>query len=344
MKEFSKVLMAALIGLAGGAGADDASTTKGAEPVDGHTYVKVTDKLDSLSLGRVPTTLEELQLLEQQFVQVIQTARACTVAVRIGNAQGSGVIVRDGYVLTAAHVAMRPGLSASLTMADGRVFQGKTLGMNRSVDAGLIKIDHPPADLRYVTLGASSGLRPGMWCLAVGHPGGLETGRAPVIRAGRILSTRDKSIITDCALISGDSGGPLYDVSGRLIAVHSRIGNDLADNIHVPIDFYRESWDRMAKGEAWGYLPGFRPIIGVRRNTESERALVASVAEGSPAERAGIQAGDIVVRFGERAITSFPALISAVDDTMPGEHIVVEVERNSVLKRLLLVIGRDPNN
>ncbi len=307
----------------------------------GRTFVAVNSSIEGLVRGRAPDSLDQLRALEQQVVQVVERARECTVSVRIGNAQGAGVIVSpDGYVLTAAHVAMRPGLSAILIMSDGRRLRAKTLGMNRNVDAGLIKIESPPEDLPCASLGTSRDLRPGMWCVAVGHPGGYEQGRGPVIRAGRILSTRDQAIVTDCALISGDSGGPLFDVTGRLIAIHSRIGNDILDNIHVPIDYYDTSWDRMAAGQTWGHLPGFKPVIGVTRNPDSEVAQIGAVKPESPAEKAGLQAGDVVLGFNNVTITDFPSLIAAVEDTMPGEHVMMRVQREESVFNTTVVIGR----
>ena len=180
------------------------------------------------------------------------------------------IITDTGYVLTAAHVAMRPGKRAWVTLWDGRHVEATTLGMNREVDAGLIRID--PGQNRgqawpHATLGTSDNLVPGMWCVATGHPGGYDKKRGPVTRVGRILMVKPESIYTDCALIGGDSGGPLFDIAGRLIAVHSRIGNDVADNLHVPIDHYDEAWDRMANSQAWGYLQGFKPVLGVQGRT-----------------------------------------------------------------------------
>ena len=172
---------------------------------------------------------------------------------------------------------MRPGTKAMITLSDGSMVRATTLGMNRNVDAGLIKIDPNQNDGRpwpHATLGKSENLVPGMWCVATGHPGGYDKSRGPVTRVGRILAVKDGAIVTDCALIGGDSGGPLFDIAGRLIAIHSRIGNDVADNLHVPIDHYGLSWERMRDGEAWGFLPGFRPVLGVTGSKSSPQAIV----------------------------------------------------------------------
>src|SRR6056297_2981088 len=263
----------------------------------GITRVEPPEQLVSLIRnGSVPSNLEQLLALEKQQQQIAKRAADCTVNIQInghetGSTQGCGVIITDdGYVLTAAHVAERPGLKVKLTLNDGRAVSARTLGMNRGVDAGLIKIDSGQNDgqpWRHASLGTSVNLRPGMWCVATGHPGGYDQERGPVTRVGRILQVREGAITTDCALIGGDSGGPLFDLEGKLIAVHSRIGNDVADNLHVPVDHYDEHWDRLANGEAWGYLPGFRPVLGVTGQPDLEEARIVQVRPGSPAESAG---------------------------------------------------------
>ena len=294
-----------------------------------------------LERGGEPDSIAQLRLLEKQCQRIAKRAESCTVSVQIGRAQGCGVIITEsGYILTAAHVAMRPGKSARVTLSNGRVVLAKTLGMNRHVDAGLMKIElgqNGSDPWSHATLGKSEDLAAGMWCIASGHPGGYDLTRGPVARVGRILRTRLGAIETDCALIGGDSGGPLFDIAGRLIAVHSRIGNDVSENLHVPIDFYGKSWDRMQNGDAWGYLPGFRPVIGVRGPESSS----VTVYPGSPAEDAGIETGDSIDQFGDVVITTFEDLKKAVADTMPGEQVAVWISRNGVSMKKTLEIGRD---
>ncbi len=319
---------------------------------DGTTYVEPPEQLVGLIReGSVPSTLDQLLALEQQQRKIAKLAASCTVNIQIngheaGNTQGCGVIISDdGFVLTAAHVAERPGLRVKLTLADGRSFTAHTLGMNRKVDAGLIRIDpgqNQGQPWPHASLGNSKQLKPGMWCIATGHPGGYDMDRGMVTRVGRILSIRTGSIVTDCALIGGDSGGPLFDMQGRLIAVHSRIGNDVADNLHVPVHHYEESWDDLYAGKSWGFLPGFRPVLGVRGSPTSELAVVDSVRAQSPAEQAGILPGDIIQSLGPDIVTDFDSLKEAVAQTMPGKRVVVRLQRNGQTKRLIVEIGRDP--
>jgi len=310
------------------------------------TSIDVPSELQSiLELGGTPTSLPQMVELERQHQRVADRVAACTVNVAIGPAQGCGVIVSpDGYVLTAAHVATRPGKNAIITFKDGRTVTAVTLGLNRSVDAGLIKINdgqNEGRDWPHASIGTSERLRPGMWCVATGHPGGFDRNRGVVTRVGRILAVRPDALVTDCALIGGDSGGPLFDIAGTLIAVHSRIGNDVADNLHVPIDHYDATWDRLAKGEAWGFLPGFQPVLGVRGRQGAELAEISVVVAGSPAEAAGFREGDIVERFGDVDITDFQSLRNGVEDTMPGERISVWIRRGEKRLRLSVEIGRN---
>ncbi|WP_283433737.1 S1C family serine protease [Neorhodopirellula lusitana] len=329
----------------GDAGQSPAQVDRVRRVPKGDTWVEPPPALQSLlKQGGVPDSLVTLRLLQRQQQRIADRAASCTVSVQIGPAQGCGVIITPtGYVLTAAHVAMRPGKSAVLTLSDGRTVTATTRGMNRNVDAGLMKIDSNQNSGKpwpHATLGSSTDLKPGMWCIATGHPGGYDRGRGMVTRVGRILDVRPGSLVTDCALIGGDSGGPLFDLSGRLIAVHSRIGNDVADNLHVPINHYDDSWSRMDQGESWGFLPGFKPALGVRGNSSDVKASVKEVTAGSPAEEAGIEPGDVVERFGDIQITGFESLKKAVSDTMPGERVKVWVRRQGNLVQVVVEIGR----
>ena len=330
----------------GAASAFAQSSLVSTTPLSGGTEVSLPEGLQELfAHGGVPGSIEQLRLLELQQQRVAAEAADCTVSVRIGPAQGCGVIVTEtGYVLTAAHVAMRPGKNATVTFSDGRQVSATTLGMNRKVDAGLIKIEpgqNEGEPWPHATLGSSDDLEAGMWCIATGHPGGYDHQRGPVTRVGRILAVRSGALVTDCALIGGDSGGPLFDLKGQLIAVHSRIGNDVADNLHVPVDHYDESWERLVASESWGFLPGFRPVLGVSGNSSSTVARVIRVATGSPADEAGFQPEDVVEQFGDVVITDFQSLKEAVADTMPGERVKVWLNRDGTRLQVTVEIGRE---
>ena len=103
-------------------------------------------------------------------------------------------------------------------------------------------------------MGHSDDIKPGTWCMALGHPGGIQQGRTPPIRLGRVLNSGKgaRFLVTDATVISGDSGGPLFDLEGRVIGVHSNIGMNVNQNQHVPIDVYREQWNDLLAGKAIG--------------------------------------------------------------------------------------------
>ena len=143
----------------------------------------------------------------------------------------------------------------------GKTRKGKTLGGNGTIDSGLAKITEE-GQWPFVEMGVASDMKKGDWCLVTGHPGGFKPGRPPVVRLGRILEINDttaaKYIRTDCTLVGGDSGGPLFDMHGQVVGIHSRIGAAITYNIHVPIDAYTATWDRLSAGEVWG-----SPFLGV---------------------------------------------------------------------------------
>jgi S1-C subfamily serine protease len=311
----------------------------------GDTLVSLDPELGSLSRGGIPQSTRELIALEKQQTKVIDRIGAVTVNIQQGAAQGSGVLITtDGYILTAAHVAGKPGRDAYVTLEDGRRLKATTLGMNRYMDAGLVKIDNTSGEsFPHASLGRSKPLRVGQWVIATGHPGGWVSNRPAVMRVGRIIDLMPSTLVTDCALIGGDSGGPLFDLEGKLIGIHSRIGTDVIDNMHVPIDVFDDSWDRMAKSEAWGTLPGYKPWIGVNGSARNDVAEIASVPEGSPSDRAGIQAGDIIQRFDGRLVSNFDELIAAVNSTLPGDRVTVEIQRDGKLLRTSLIVSVKDN-
>ena len=319
----------------------------------GATFVALSPVLTSVARGNEPKSLNELRALEAQQARVAEKIDAVTVNVQQGIAQGSGVIIVGRYVLTAAHVAGSPDRKAFIITNDGERYEAKTLGMNQDMDAGLLEIVDPdfPTTWPYATLGKSRDLLEGQWVVAAGHPGGWQAKRGSVIRVGRILkisrgpirrgdrSKKAHTLFTDCALIGGDSGGPLFTLEGKLIGIHSRIGTDVEDNMHVPIDVFGDSWKRLKNGEKWGVLPGFRPMIGVTGTQGDLRPLIAQVEPLGPAARAGLKAGDLVLTFNGIKITTFEELRMGVQARMPGDIIVLTVKRGQDIMRLNVTIG-----
>jgi len=298
---------------------------------------------------RAPSTPEQLQMLEAHQQALIKLVTPCVVGLQVGDAQGSGVIVSpDGLILTAAHVVQRPGQRMRVFFSDGKVARGITLGMDRSADAGMAKItgntDDPQATdgvtYPYVTVGDSDALRIGEWVIAIGHHGGYRPDRAPPVRIGRVLAKSDDVITTDSLLVGGDSGGPLFNMRGEVVGIHSRIGFSLSANMHVPARSFQSSWDRLVKGEIWGEVPRGSPYIGVRGDPDSTEARIAQVEPNQPADRAGIKVGDVIVRFDGQEVKTFSDLVGMVAEREPGEKVKIVVRRGEELIELELVIGR----
>lgn len=296
--------------------------------------------LTRIYAGGEPKSVAELKAMEQHQQELAKKLISCTVGIVVGPAHGSGVIIsEDGYVMTAAHVAGKPGRQATFILPDGRMAKGKTLGMHRTLDAGLMRItDKGPWP--FVEKAEPDGIEVGAWCVATGHPGGFQEGRQPVVRIGRVLLTDKFAINTDCTLVGGDSGGPLFDMSGKVIGINSRIGRPLTANMHVPIAAYHEAWDRLIKGEAWGHFPGTGPYIGVQGDPNSSLAKVARVRPKGPAQKAGLKPGDVIQKYGDKQITDFASLQMCVNDSKPGDKVTLEVLRGEKTVKLQLVVGK----
>ena len=220
-----------------------------------------------LKLHAAPDNIDDLRGIEKHVERVIERVNPAVVGVLVGPGQGSGVIIsEDGYVLTAGHVSGKPNQDATVILPSGERLKAKTLGQNKGIDSGMVKIVPGDNDkdrkFPFLEMGKSVDLKSGQWVLAIGHPGGFRKNRTPVVRVGRILAANPFLIRTDCALVGGDSGGPLFDMQGRVIGIHSRIGGkEITENVHVPVDTYRQTWDRLAKGESWGGQLGSVEVV-----------------------------------------------------------------------------------
>lgn len=298
-------------------------------------------KLDHL----VPETVDDLRALQEQVKKTLKKVIPATVGLQVGGASGSGVIIdKEGHVLTAGHVSGQPGRKVTIILHDGRRLAGKTLGANNGIDSGLVKITEK-GNWPVAELGKSDELKKGQWVISVGHPGGFQTGRAPVVRLGRVQQSNDSLISTDCTLVGGDSGGPLFDLSGRVVGIHSRIGLFITANIHVPVNTYKETWDRLVKAEVWGGrlgrpTPANAPWMGVERDETAKECRIKRVVPGSPAARAGLKENDIIRKFDGRKIDSFDDLGPAVLNKKIGDKVKVEIVRGNTPMTLELTLGK----
>ena len=303
-------------------------------------------QLAKIFAGGVPEGPGDLRAMEKHVRKIAAKVTQATVGIGMRGAGGSGVIVsKDGYVMTVGHVTRQADRDVAIILPNGQAVKGKTLGGNLSVDSGLIKITAKPKGKDgwpYCEMGVSKSLKRGQWCLAAGHPGGFRPNRTPPVRLGRVLRNLSAVIVTDCTIVSGDSGGPLFDMEGRVIGISSRIAGPLDANIHVPVDLYRRDWDRMVKGETWGVMPGRRggAHLGVMSDATSGKAVIRTVVPGSAADKAGMKPGDVVTKFANHLVSNFPMLAVLIAHKKPGDKVKITVERDGKTLVLQAVLDK----
>jgi serine protease Do len=283
--------------------------------------------------------LKDLTRLEARIEAVSQRVMPATVALisKKSGSSGSGVITTaDGLILTAAHV-VQGAEEVEVVFSDGKQVTGKVLGANFSKDIAMVQIT-TPGPWPCAEMGTSKSLTAGDWVLALGHSAGFDAARTPPVRFGRVISRGPGYFLTtDCTLIGGDSGGPLFDLEGKIIGINSSIGVSLTNNNHAGIDGFKQDWDRIKGGEAWGKLSidPFRnpetPALGIQfasfRGVKG--VTVTRLVMGSPAAAAGVRRGDVIQTLNGGEISEESELLQIIAKQRPADTLKLGILRDS---------------
>ena len=262
---------------------------------------------------------------------------------------GSGFILNaDGYVMTNAHV-VEGAEEVFVTLADKREFKARVIGADKRTDVAVVKID--ATGLQAVRVGDVGRLKVGEWVIAIGSPFGLENTVTAGIVSAKARDTGDflPFIQTDVAINPGNSGGPLINMRGEVVGINSQIysrsGSFIGISFAIPIDEAIRVADQLrANGRV------IRGRIGVQIDQVTKEvaesiglgkpsgAMVRSVESGGPADKAGVEAGDIITKFDGRVIEKSGDLPRIVGGTKPGTKATLEVFRRGASKELSVTV------
>ena len=293
----------------------------------------------------VPASLEDLRIMERHVKALAARVSPAVVAVEVGTGSGSGVIISaDGLVLTAGHVGGAPDLDVRFTFPNGRKARGKTIGVNAENDTGLMRItDRGPwphaevGDLRQACVG--------YWVLALGHPGGFDLRRSLVVRLGRIIQMDSGALQTDCTISPGDSGGPLFDMHGRVIGIHSAISTSMAENYHVAVTAFYNGWSELVKAPAPKLQVEQRQAyVGARGADDADGCRLTAVDADSPAAKAGLRPGDLVLKVDGQEVRLYASFRRWVAQAEPGDTLNVEIKRGDKVLSLEVKVGALPGH
>jgi putative serine protease PepD len=264
-----------------------------------------------------------------------------------GTAQGSGFVIGSNGDIVTNHHVVEGATSIKVTFADGTTADAKLVGSDATTDLAVIHVDVPSSELHPLSFGDSSALQVGDAVVAIGDPYGLEN----TVTAG-IVSALDRTITspnnhpiggaiqTDAAINSGNSGGPLLDLNGRVIGVNSQIESSSGGNIGigfaVPSNTVKTVVAQLiADGKAT------HPYLGVRLSDSSDPAgaKVGEVASGAPADKAGLQTGDVITAVDGSTVTSSDQLVAALAAHSPGDQVELRVVRGGSTRTVIVTLG-----
>lgn len=259
------------------------------------------------------------------------------------------ILTADGFVMTNAHVVAGAD-EVLVTLTDKREFKAKIIGADKRSDVAVVKIE--ATGLPAVKIGDINRLKVGEWVMAIGSPFGLENSVTAGIVSAKQRDTGDylSFIQTDVAINPGNSGGPLINMRGEVVGINSQIysrsGGSQGISFSIPIDEATRVADQLRSS---GKVT--RGRIGVQIDRVSKEvaesiglgkphgALVRGVENGAPAEKAGIEAGDIIIKFDGKAIEKASDLPRMVGNVKPGTKAVVTVFRRGATKDLSVIIA-----
>lgn len=269
--------------------------------------------------------------------------------------QGSGFIISaDGYILTNAHV-VDVADEVTVRLTDKREFKAKVIGTDSRTDVALIKIE--ASGLPRVVIGNPNLLKVGEWVAAIGSPFGFENSVTAGIVSGKGRSLPQENYVpfiqTDAAINPGNSGGPLFNLRGEVVGINSQIysrtGGYMGMAFSIPIDVAMDVADQLrTHGKiSRGWL-GVMIQEVTRELAESfglkkpEGALIAGVEKGGPADKAGLEPSDVVLKFDGKPVGSANELPLLVGATKPEKKVAVQIWRKGSAKDLTMTVGEMP--
>ncbi|MCL4110433.1 UNVERIFIED_CONTAM: hypothetical protein GTU68_022315 [Idotea baltica] len=291
--------------------------------------------------------------MEELFKNFPQQPRGHEFGNRQKEASGSGFIISsDGYVVTNAHVI---GDSQDVTVAleDKRELKAKVVGVDKLSDIALLKVE--AKDLPMVELGDSDKLDVGQWVVAMGTPFGLDyTATQGIVSAlSRSLpkDTYVPFIQTDAAVNPGNSGGPLFDLDGQVVGVNSQIysrsGGYMGVSFAIPSNIVKNVTDQLkengsvSRGWLGVGIQGIDESLAESLGMENSKgSLITSVQPDSPADKAGLQAGDVITEFASKDVDEVSDLPLIVGNTPIGAKVPVSIVRAGKVKDLDVTVEK----
>ena len=268
---------------------------------------------------------------------------------------GSGFIISaDGYILTNAHVVDGAD-EITVRLTDKREFKAKVIGTDKRTDVALIKID--ASGLPVVKLGDPNKLKVGEWVLAIGSPFGFDNTVTAGIVSGKARSLPQENLVpfiqTDAAVNPGNSGGPLFNMRGEVVGmnsqIYSRTGGYMGLSFAIPIDIVLDVQNQLRRS---GHVSRGRIGVVIQEVTKEladsfglakpQGALVNAVEKGGPADKAGVEVSDIILKFDGKSVTRSGELPRIVGATRPGSKVSLEVWRRGATKELTVTVGEIP--